>query len=187
MSTLKISDDLKKLILSLSYPVGSVFQTTSNDLNTVAKVQAYFGGTWEQISGRFLLAWGDNPGTTGGSFQSNDSSAANTGSTTLTTDQIPAHTHGSKSITGWFEMRKSTGNANEIQTSDGTVFKIASTSNSSTTITNSSTNYNRERINFDASHEHSSVGGGQGHTHNMQHSHYHEPPWYKVYCFRRIA
>lgn len=182
MSTLKISDDLKKFILSLSYPVGSVFQTTSNDLNTVAKVQAYFGGTWEQISGRFLLAWGDNPGTTGGSFQSNDSSAANTGSTVLTTDQIPWHTHGSRELTGniWNIAGQS---SSQSMSADG-VFSLTKNEGHGYA-TNTKTAYDGFYLN--ATHEHDGVGGNQGHTHSMSHSHYHEPPWYKVYCFRRIA
>lgn len=44
-------------ILDFVYPVGSYFITESADYNTVAKVQAHFGGTWTQLdAGRFLEA-----------------------------------------------------------------------------------------------------------------------------------
>ena len=43
-----------------------------------------FGGTWEQISGRFLYCTTTSK-TTGGS--------TTTGSTTLTINQIPSHNH----------------------------------------------------------------------------------------------
>lgn len=44
-------------ILDFVYPVGSYFITESADYNTVAKVQAHFGGTWVQLdAGRFLEA-----------------------------------------------------------------------------------------------------------------------------------
>lgn len=36
-----------KTLLDLLHPVGSIFETTSSDFDTVARVQAYFGGTWE--------------------------------------------------------------------------------------------------------------------------------------------
>lgn len=44
-------------ILDFVYPVGSYFITESSNFNTVAKVQAHFGGTWTQLdAGRFLEA-----------------------------------------------------------------------------------------------------------------------------------
>lgn len=147
------------------YPIGAIYLSVDSTDPGIL-----FGGAWEQIKDRFLLGAGDNytAGNTGGSI-----------SKTLAVENLPAHTHESKSITGWFEMRKSTGDANEISKVDGTVFKSASTSNSSTTITNSSTTYNRQRINFSATHEHSSVGEGKA-VDIM-------PPYLSVYIWKRIA
>lgn len=67
-----------KLMTSL-YPVGSVYISfDSTDPSTI------FGGTWERLKDRFLLASGDAyaPNTTGGSATK-----------TLTTSNLPAHTH----------------------------------------------------------------------------------------------
>ena len=52
-------------ILDFIYPVGSYFITESADYNTVAKVQAHFGGTWEQVTDRFLYG-SASAGTEGG-------------------------------------------------------------------------------------------------------------------------
>ena len=53
-------------ILDFVYPVGSYFITESADYNTVAKVQAHFGGTWVQVTERFLYG-STSAGATGGS------------------------------------------------------------------------------------------------------------------------
>lgn len=61
------------------YPVGSIYiSTNSTNPNTL------FGGTWEQIQNRFLLAAGSSysAGSTGGAA-----------TVTLTTSQIPSHSH----------------------------------------------------------------------------------------------
>lgn len=70
----------------LAYPVGAVYQ--SFDPTSPA---ALFGGTWAQITGRFLYC------TTG-----TDTGGSNTH--TLTTSQLPAHTHslaGNYTKVGW--------------------------------------------------------------------------------------
>lgn len=51
-------------ILDFVYPVGSYFITESPNYDTVAKVQAHFGGTWVQLdAGRFLEACTSGAGT----------------------------------------------------------------------------------------------------------------------------
>ena len=44
-------------LMDLLYPIGSYYITESSSLNTVDKMNAYFGGTWERLEdGRFLEA-----------------------------------------------------------------------------------------------------------------------------------
>ena len=67
------------LSFDLVYPVGSIY-FSANETSPAA----LFGGSWERILDRFLLAAGTvyAPGSTGGEA-----------SVELTTDQIPAHSH----------------------------------------------------------------------------------------------
>jgi hypothetical protein len=68
------------------YPIGSIYMCV-NDINP----SEVFGGTWVQIKDRFLLAAGDtyNNGATGGEATH-----------TLTTNEIPSHTHSYYAVTG---------------------------------------------------------------------------------------
>lgn len=62
------------------YPIGSIFITTNT-----TNPSTYFGGKWERIKGRFLLAADDSTykiGSTGGEA-----------TVTLTVNQIPSHSH----------------------------------------------------------------------------------------------
>lgn len=158
---------ISKYVANDIYPVGSIYMSTAS-----TSPASLFGGTWERIQGKFLLAANDsaddyNAGKTGGSV-----------STTLTTENLPAHTHGSKSLSGTFRMRKSTGDANEITAVSGIV-SSAAYSTTTTTITNSSTKYGQQTITINATHEHSSVGSGTAFS-NM-------PPFLAVYVWQRIA
>ena len=68
-----------KALLDLLHPVGSIYQST--DATSPADL---FGGTWEQIKDRFLLAAGDShaAGSTGGEETH-----------TLTKEELPDHNH----------------------------------------------------------------------------------------------
>lgn len=71
---------LYKSMMLIAHPVGSIYESTdSTDPGTL------FGGTWEQIKDRVLVAAGDNfgAGTTGGNANHQ-----------LTIDEMPAHSHG---------------------------------------------------------------------------------------------
>lgn len=84
------------------YPVGSIYMSVNN-----VNPSAVFGGTWEQIKDKFLLACGDtyNNGATGGSathtlavnqLPSHNHSytrATGVGNHTLTINEIPSHNH----------------------------------------------------------------------------------------------
>lgn len=71
-------------LMNMLYPVGSYYITESSDLNTVDKVNAYFGGTWERITDVFLLGAGNSYalGAVGGEEKH-----------TLTVDEMPSHNH----------------------------------------------------------------------------------------------
>ena len=75
-------------MLDWFYPVGTIYETTSSDLDTVEKVNAHFGGTWEFYgAGRVLVAKSadtefDTIGETGGEKTH-----------TLTVAEMPAHSH----------------------------------------------------------------------------------------------
>ena len=48
---------LAKSLLDFFYPVGTIYETTSGNLDTVDKMNTHFGGTWEVYgAGRVLVA-----------------------------------------------------------------------------------------------------------------------------------
>ncbi len=69
----------RKLLADIIYPVGSVYISTNS-----TNPSTYYGGTWEQITDRFLLACGYTyaNGSTGGEATH-----------TLTVNEIPSHYH----------------------------------------------------------------------------------------------
>lgn len=72
-------DRLKDEIINAIYPVGAIYISVSS-----TSPETLFGGSWEQIKDRFLLAAGSTyeAGSTGGEATH-----------TLTTNEIPAHRH----------------------------------------------------------------------------------------------
>ena len=72
--------DLQNLLVDLVYPVGSYYwSSVSTNPGTI------FGGTWEQIKDKFVLAVGDTYTT----VDVTDGEATHT----LTVDEIPSHRH----------------------------------------------------------------------------------------------
>lgn len=70
-------------IIDLIYPVGSVYISFNSSMPNSLKT----GRTWDAVTGNYVLKTVTSG--TGGTL----TAAGNTGSTTLTTDQIPSHTH----------------------------------------------------------------------------------------------
>ena len=122
------------------------------------------GGTWERIEDRFLLASGTTytAGGTGGEAEH-----------TLSESEIPAHTHGSKSLSGYVQG---------VLLDDGATITrsgIVTVSVSRARSWNGTTGTACYRVAVDASHAHNSVGGDQPHN-NM-------PPYLAVYIWKRTA
>lgn len=91
-----LGTNLASAIVNKIYPVGSIYMSVSSTEPSVL-----FGGTWERMKGGFLYGTVNSvsnssiTGTsTGASSGSTGGPSTNvTGSTTLTIDQIPAHSH----------------------------------------------------------------------------------------------
>ena len=78
-----------KTLLDVVYPVGAIYMSVSE-----ISPATLFGGTWEQIENRFLLAAGSSytAGNTGGEATHK-----------LTANEIPSHTHALRANTSWGE------------------------------------------------------------------------------------
>ena len=82
LSYLKDSNEIKKLIFDMTYPIGSIIHSTRE-----GNPSTYLGyGEWTQIKDVFLLAAGETyaAGNTGGEAKH-----------TLTIDEMPSHSHDS--------------------------------------------------------------------------------------------
>ncbi len=180
-----------------SYPVGSIYisYSSTNPHNLI-------GGTWQAFApGRVLVGVGTDyasAGLTGGSKTRSYTPAGSAASHVLTTSEIPAHTHGSKSITGFFNIRrygvKDATNGNDIIVTTPTGVFSRTSGNSDGNYLNSGSksrsNPYWDVVSINLTHEHASVGSNTGHTHSftgtattfnvMQ-------PYVTVYMWRRTA
>ena len=67
-------------LINIFYPIGSIYETVDSTFNPATQ----WGGTWERITDKFLVASGTTYSGTGGSASS---------SVTLTTENLPSHNH----------------------------------------------------------------------------------------------
>lgn len=159
-------------LMNMVYPVGSIYMSVN-----ATSPASLFGGTWEQIQDRFLLATGSiyNAGSTGGSAtHTHTTPATTTGGTAITVAQMPSHNHSLTSITGYDDLNFLNGNGS---------FLIQ---NSDTTIDWSSAKY--------AEYKYGSTGNqgsGQAHTHSQVATTTSAtstlPPYLAVYMWKRTA
>lgn len=149
----------KEQICNFIYPIGSVYMS----INSTSPANL-FGGTWSRINGYYLYA--GTGGTTTGSNTSGAPSNNTSGSTALTINQMPSHTH---NIRYGLPDTPNSGciwalPQNGIEQNQALVF-----------------NNNVEALVMKS-------GGNQGHTHTLNsHTHSVTPLRYEVYAWRRTA
>ena len=143
----------KQDICNFIYPIDSIYMSISS-----TSPATLFGGTWSRINGYYLYA--GTGGTTTGSNTSGTASG-NTGSTTLTINQIPSHQHDVP--IGW---------------------STTGPNNSERHIFSDNTGFYSDAQFISAR----PVGGGKGHTHTLNnHTHSVTPLRYELYVWRRTA
>ena len=163
---------LKDLILETTHPIGSL------EINiTGTNPSEYLGGVWESFgSGRTLVG-----------VDSNDSdfdTAEETGGEkthTLTTNEIPAHTHGSKSLVGtWANWGEGSGMVSSTANGYKVTGIVSALTDNNQYGWGTATGRDQDNcsLKIDATHEHNSVGGGQAHN-NLQ-------PYITVYFWKRV-
>lgn len=150
-----------RLLSDIMWPVGSVYISVNNTNPSI-----YFGGTWVKVSGSFLYGSVNSAGGTGnGTGTATNAATGNTGSTILTVNQIPGHTHNFRS--------------------DGTQM-VNVTSGWVTNYDLASINQGGGGYRLQFAVSTASTGGGQGHTHNLN-NHTHNIPYIGVWVWKRTA
>lgn len=157
MNVTRLNDPL------LSYPIGSIYMSVN-----ATSPDTLFGGTWERITGRFLLA-----ATDGGAVNTNSNewqapgSMAGEAAHTLSIEEMPAHTHGAvgdhRHTDYHSSVNRGTGNTATR------VGPYGYTTSGASGVTGGAA----------GAHEHASVGANWSHN-NM-------PPFLAVYVWKRTA
>lgn len=163
-------------VINKVYPVGAIYiSTVETSPNTL------FGGTWERIQDRFLLAAGSSytNGSTGGA----STHTHTTGDCTLEVKHMPAHSHAASTASAGGHTHVMDGW--RLTTNSGSYHVRA-----------------RNRISSDAddtdsamltagAHTHTmtvnNTGGGTAHNHGSTNSASNMPPYLVVYMWKRTA
>lgn len=160
--------ELKNYLLDMIYPVGSIYMSISS-----TSPATLFGGTWTQITGRFLWATSSTPTQTGGSQ-----------TVTLSESNLPSHGHSIPSLSG---STSENGNHNHVLniTPSNTVSSGSSYRRPLSYGTNDNPDYS---TNTTGNHTHSITTNasntgytGSGTAFSIM------PPYYEVYMWRRTA
>ena len=171
-------DSVKRMI----YPVGSIYISVTD-----TSPAALFGGTWEQLKDKFLLAAGDTyaAGSTGGE-------AAHK----LTNDEMPSHSHGLNNHTHSIPALSGSTNSTGVH-NHGIPFAFANVSpqGGGTDAKMSCVGNWWSGTNDNGNHSHtvstkaSTTGGNSGNTTNAGSgaAHNNMPPYLAVYAWKRVA
>lgn len=160
-------------IIDMIYPIGSTYISV-NSVNP----SFLFGGTWEQLKDKFLLASGDtySNGATGGSA-----------TVSLSASQMPRHNHSTNSH---YHTASETNEYYVTSTSSGASNKRVTvpTSGSNYADVQSSSTFHHRTVTGSASPS-TKYTGGTGSTEAYQNGSAHEnmPPYLVVYMWKRIA
>lgn len=154
-----------KSLESILQPVGSIYISIyETDPST------YFGGTWERLQGGFLYGSTATSGTQG---TYGNGSGTSTGSTAITINQMPSHTHTQNShYHSGARWKNSSGVPISLSTYDGDT-------------TGYTTGYSSAKVSktafctAPATATNKNTGGGKGHTHTI--------PYITVYIWMRTA
>jgi len=159
-----------KPIVDIVYPVGSIYMSVNS-----TNPQTLFGGTWEQIEDKFLLASGStySAGSTGGSA-----------TVSLTQSQMPRHTHiqNSHNHTQNPHQHELSG-AKTAGLSSGAYLRAGDGTTRDNKKTDSATATNK-----DATATNKYTGGtGSEQSESDGSAHENMPPYLAVYCWVRTA
>ena len=149
-------------LLKNIYPIGSIYMSTTN-----TNPGQLFGGTWERIQDRFLLASGTyQAGYTGGSESKSYTPAGSVDSHTLTVNEIPAHSHTTLAHYDLYTHRAQSADTDRIDVASSEMIQMTNPPSTDTT------------------------GGGQAHNHGFTGTQANidiMPPYLVVYMWKRTA
>lgn len=156
----------KDEVINEVYPVGSIYITTSTDSPVTT-----LGGNWERMAiGRTIVGID----TTQDEFNTAEKSGGEA-EVTLTTDNLPAHNHNSKSLTG--SVWNCGDQSSSTSMSCSGIFSRRAY-NEATGHGSTSKNDGYDGFNANLSHTHTSVGGSGAHN-NLA-------PYQTCYFWKRI-
>lgn len=153
-------DETASFFINAIYPVGSIYMSVNN-----VDPSILFGGGWEQISGKFLLAASDEyeVGSEGGES-----------SHSLTVQEMPTHSHIATTGSGGTHTH-TIGTARNSKTFSGNVYSVHPDATGAETFNGTTSQ--------DGSHEHTvrveNTGNGLAHN-NM-------PPYLTVNMWKRVS
>lgn len=162
-----LSDKVSKsMLLDFCHPVWSTYQT----LDASFDPNVAWGGTWEMLPEGYILLSGSESGTYQVGTDTTTSGYKEYGENShiLTTDEMPAHTHGNKSLSGSFQARHygTSGNGAQLVFAPSGIVSIDSNTGTlgKVNVGGAGSNGGYEIVKVNASHEHNSVGDGQAHN-----------------------